>query len=218
MRRVDSARFGRRRQRRGVGKEEPENGDCIGQINRLVVIRIRGVRAGSNSLQARGARCAEEVRKNAHGIRNGYAVFSGDMTPSERNDGLFRAELNDVNIVAAATSHVLRSGEDVTSIGCTREGGGLSGEMSGRIAAAAVWNAVLDDDDAHALAVLKHHPLIVKRSNLVACWHLFADEDTDCVGSHDLSDYNNPGTADHPPGLVYPPWYYHHRSKMRRAC
>lgn len=73
--------------------------------------------------------------------------------------------------------------------------------ISSRVAEVAIWSVALGDVEAVALAA-GISPLAVRPQSLVAYWPLFTDADIDIVGGYDLTDYNSPTVADHPP-VVY---------------
>ena len=73
------------------------------------------------------------------------------------------------------------------------------------IAALLGWDAALTDDEVAALAA-GHSPLLIRPASLVAYWPLgglSGDHDRDIVGGYDLTAYNSPTWADHPP-VIYP--------------
>lgn len=74
--------------------------------------------------------------------------------------------------------------------------------FSGRIAEAAIWNINLTDAEAAILGA-GYSPLFVRPQNLVAYWPLIRDEDQDRVGGYDLTPFNAPSIAAHPP-VIYP--------------
>lgn len=77
--------------------------------------------------------------------------------------------------------------------------------LSGAVAEAAIWNAVLSEPEIAALAK-GFSPLKLKPQNLVAYWPLggFAgSSDNDRLGGYDLSALSTPSWTDHPP-LVDP--------------
>lgn len=76
------------------------------------------------------------------------------------------------------------------------------GYYSGMVAEAAIWNAVLTDAEAAILAK-GYSPLFVHPQNLVAYWPLIRDEDQDRVGGYDMTAFNAPSIAPHPP-VIYP--------------
>lgn len=105
--------------------------------------------------------------------------------------------------------------------------------LSGRQAEAAIWNATLDDVDALLLAA-GVRPYMVKPGNLVAYWPMHvAAMLKDLIGSYDMTAYNSPTTAEHPPILtlggplyveyevaappVGNPAHMMHYARMRRA-
>lgn len=77
-----------------------------------------------------------------------------------------------------------------------------SNYISGRIAEAAIWTAALTDAEVASLAA-GFSPLLVRPQSLVAYWPLIRDEDQDRVGGYDLTAYNTPSIAAHPP-IIYP--------------
>lgn len=91
------------------------------------------------------------------------------------------------------------SGVDQTDIGQIGNG---SSYISGRIAEAAIWDVALTDAEVAVLAK-GYSPLFVRAQSLVAYWPLIRDEDQDRVGGYDLTAYNTPSIATHPP-IIYP--------------
>jgi len=76
------------------------------------------------------------------------------------------------------------------------------GYFSGRVAEAAVWNVALTDAE---VAVLANGtcPLLVRTANLVSYWPLIGVEDLDWVGGYNLTAYNTPSVAAHPPAVMH---------------
>jgi hypothetical protein len=75
--------------------------------------------------------------------------------------------------------------------------------MSGSIAEAAIWNVALTDAKVAILAA-GFSPLFVDPQSLVAYWPLVRDTDDDVVGGYDMTAYNTPTVASHPPKIFYP--------------
>ena len=75
--------------------------------------------------------------------------------------------------------------------------------MSGAIAEAAFWNVALSDAEV-ALLAKGFSPLFIRPQNLVAYWPLIRDDDNDLIGGFDLTAFNTPTVATHPPLIVYP--------------
>lgn len=110
-----------------------------------------------------------------------------------------------------------------TGLGATRIARRVADYMSGRIAEAAIWNVALTDEEVAILGA-GYSPLFVRPQNLVAYWPLIRDEDQDRIGGYDMTAYNAPSIATHPP-VIYPalvfigvgaeaaaegnPWYYY---------
>lgn len=93
------------------------------------------------------------------------------------------------------------AGLDAVSIG--RSGDASPGNyMSGSIAEAAIWDVALTDVEVAILAA-GYSPLFVRPQNLVAYWALIRDEDQDRVGGYDMTPFNTPTIAAHPP-VLYP--------------
>lgn len=94
-------------------------------------------------------------------------------------------------------------GTPTTDIGRRNDGDPLY--FSGRIAEVGIWNVVLDATDITNLYTNKYCPLLVKPGNLVAYWKLAgtASPEPDDKNDYDLTLYNSPTQADHPPGIVY---------------
>lgn len=76
------------------------------------------------------------------------------------------------------------------------------GYCNGAVAEAAIWNVALTDAEVAILGE-GFSPLFVRPQNLVAYWPLIRDEDQDRVGGYDLTAFNTPGIAVHPP-MLYP--------------
>jgi len=83
-----------------------------------------------------------------------------------------------------------------------RDSYGYNRHFSGPIALAAVWTAALTDAEA---AILAHGtpPYLVRPTALAAYWPLLRT-DQDLVGGYDLTPYNTPTWAPHPPKIWYP--------------
>lgn len=90
----------------------------------------------------------------------------------------------------------------ITTIGARAHSGGVYRLFSGRLAEVAIWNAALTDAEGAILAA-SYSPLFVRPQSLVAYWSLIRDEDQDRIGGYDLTAYNTPGIATHPP-IIYP--------------
>jgi hypothetical protein len=73
---------------------------------------------------------------------------------------------------------------------------------SGAIAEAAAWNVALTAAEIAILAA-GFSPLFVRPASLVAYWPLIRDEDQDRVGGYDMTAFNTPTIAAHPP-VIYP--------------
>jgi len=110
-------------------------------------------------------------------------------------------------------------GLDNTTIGASRWNGGVSYYFSGRVAETAIWNlsnwpgntASDKADEFERLAVpalaAGYSPLFF-RQGLVGYWPLGGiydknDGDHDIIGGYNMTPYNTPSTADHPP-IIYP--------------
>lgn len=78
-----------------------------------------------------------------------------------------------------------------------------SNYAAGGAAEAAIWNAALTDAEAISLAK-GYSPLFVRPQNLRAYWPLIRDGDQDRTGDYDLTAFNTPGIASHPPQMKYP--------------
>ena len=75
--------------------------------------------------------------------------------------------------------------------------------FSGGIAEVAVWNAALTDAEIIILA-RGFSPLFVRPQSLVAYWPLIRDTDLDIVGGYNLTAFNTPTIATHPPKIFLP--------------
>jgi hypothetical protein len=91
------------------------------------------------------------------------------------------------------------------------DGSSMLQYMSGIIAQATIWNAALTDAEVAVLAA-GYSPILIRPQSLWAYWPLVArtSPEIDVVGGYDLTLYNTPTIADHPPvfwqaGLVLPP-------------
>lgn len=73
---------------------------------------------------------------------------------------------------------------------------------SGRVAQAAIGTGIPTDAQIAALANGFDPRLVLPRSSIKAIWPLLAD-DRDTFGNYDLTPYNSPSWADHPP-LIHP--------------
>lgn len=78
--------------------------------------------------------------------------------------------------------------------------------MSGRIAEVGLWNVALSDAEVAMLAA-GFCPLMVRPDKLVS-YHgmggIYGRHINDMVGGYDLTEYNTPSWADHPPHIIYP--------------
>ena len=75
--------------------------------------------------------------------------------------------------------------------------------LSGRIAEAAVWDVALSDDEV-ALLAKGFSPLFIRPQNIISYWPLIRDNDNDRFGVANLTAFNTPTVADHPPTIIYP--------------
>lgn len=79
------------------------------------------------------------------------------------------------------------------------------------MAEVAIWNRELTDSEITSLSN-GFSPLMF-RSSLVAYWPLGGitknDADKDIVGGFNMTAFNTPTTADHPPGIIYPSGVVH---------
>ena len=95
---------------------------------------------------------------------------------------------------------------DTTSLGAYN-GASIINPINGDLAEIGIWNAALTDSEVASLAA-GYSPLFIRPGNLVAYWPLGGkvanDSDVDIVGGYDMTAYNTPTTADHPPGIIYP--------------
>ncbi|RKY69318.1 MAG: hypothetical protein DRQ02_01275 [Candidatus Latescibacterota bacterium] len=99
------------------------------------------------------------------------------------------------------TTSVTPSGLDSVSIG--RYGDSSPGNyFNGKVAEVAVWDTNLSIAETQVLAA-RFSPLFVRPQNLVSYWSLIRDEDQDRVGGYDMTAYNTPSIATHPP-IIYP--------------
>ena len=108
--------------------------------------------------------------------------------------------------------------------------------VSGSVAETAIWNVALTDAEVAELAA-GLCPLFVRPGALVAYYPLGGiydanDGDHDIVGGYNMTAYNTPSTAGHPPKMKYPaspmvivasaavagiiPQIMHHRKQQRR--
>ena len=74
--------------------------------------------------------------------------------------------------------------------------------LDGLLAESATYDAALNSAEIASLAK-SYSPLFVRPQSLSSHWRLIRDEDQDIVGGHDMTAYNTPGIAAHPP-MVYP--------------
>ncbi len=113
-----------------------------------------------------------------------------------------RAAYIDGGSKGTETTSVVAQNQDRISIG--RYGGSSPGfEMSGSLAEAAIWNVALSDAEV-ALWAKGFSPLFIQPHNLVAYWPLIRDADNDWIGGFDLTAFNTPTIATHPPLVVHP--------------
>ncbi len=103
------------------------------------------------------------------------------------------------------------SGLDRTTVGQIGSG---SRYVSGRVAEPAIWDlspwpGATDSDKADEFervavpALANYYAPSFFRLGLVAYWRLTRDRDIDRAGGYDLTAYNTPSIADHPP-MIYP--------------
>ncbi len=92
-------------------------------------------------------------------------------------------------------------GLDSVAIGRTNDSS-PGAYMSGRLAEVCIYNVALGSDARGQLAA-GFSPLLVQPQNIAAYWPLIRDEDQDIVGGYDLTAFNSPTVADHPP-IIYP--------------
>lgn len=93
-------------------------------------------------------------------------------------------------------------GEDRVAIGRTADSTPAL-YMSGRIAEATIWNIALSNAEV-ALLAKGVHSLLIQPENIVAYWPLIRDDDRDWVGGFDLTAFNTPSVANHPPKVQSP--------------
>ena len=75
-----------------------------------------------------------------------------------------------------------------------------SNYSDGYVAEAAIWNVALTDDEMETLAA-GFSPLFVRPQGLVAYWPLVRDTDDDVVGGYNMTAFNTPSIAAHPPQM-----------------
>ena len=104
---------------------------------------------------------------------------------------------------------------NATSIGAIYSAGGGDEHMNGDIAEAGIWDlsvwpGATDADKAAEFARVAIPALAAGYApsffmlGLAAYWQLIRDEDQDRVGGYDLTAYNTPSIATHPPQMKYP--------------
>jgi hypothetical protein len=81
-----------------------------------------------------------------------------------------------------------------------------SNYSDGQVAEAFIYDVALTDEEIAALAA-GYSPLLVRPQSLQAYWPLIRDEDQDRVGGYDLTAFNTPTIAEHPP-VIYPAQVY----------
>ena len=100
------------------------------------------------------------------------------------------------------TTSEIPSGLDNTEIGRVGDSSPTL-EFSGRIAEAAIWNIALSDAEV-ALLAKGFSPLFFHPESIVAYWPLIRDDDQDRVGDFNMTAFNTPSVAEHPPNIIYP--------------
>jgi len=98
------------------------------------------------------------------------------------------------------TTAVTVSGADRIAIGRCADVSPLL-YWSGMIAEAAIWSAALSDAEVAALAA-GLRPTHIRPASLECYWPLLRT-DQDLVGGYDMTAYNTPSWADHPPKIFY---------------
>lgn len=75
--------------------------------------------------------------------------------------------------------------------------------MSGAVAEVGIWSVALSDAEV-ALLAKGFSPLFIQPENLVFYAPLIRDDDNDWIGGFDLTAFNTPTVAPHPPLVVHP--------------
>lgn len=101
------------------------------------------------------------------------------------------------------STEITTAGLDVTCIGGRRDST-PSAYWSGSIAECAIWSVALSDAEV-ALLAKGFSPLFFQPQNLVSYWPLiYLTDINDRIGDGNMTAYNTPVTAVHPPKIIYP--------------
>lgn len=155
-------------------------------------------------LTARGDAVGDRIRaqiESAGGFTHaetsaGYSVNTWHPICAVFTSNVSRAVYIDGGNKGTDTTDRTPSGIDKTFIAAISGAGDF---FSGRVAEAAFWNAAFTDEDValHATGV---PPWKIRPSNLVACYPLnVAAMIHDIIGGYNMTAYNAPVTAEHPP-------------------
>lgn len=111
--------------------------------------------------------------------------------------------VNGSSVATNTTSAALSWSANGTDTFIGRHGNGeITWDMNGEISEIGVWNSALTAADAATLAA-GFAPPFVQPQNIIAYWPLIRDEDQDRTGGYDLTAFNTPTIAAHPP-IIYP--------------
>lgn len=131
------------------------------------------------------------VTSTAYTLNTWNHVLGVEDSPSSR-----RVRLNNGGEGTSAVSKT-PSGVDNVVIGRQE-----SVYMDGRIAEVAVWNAALTNAE-NAILRQGYSALFVRPELLAAYWTLLRTDRDEWSGSYDMTAFNTPTWADHPP-IIYP--------------
>jgi hypothetical protein len=157
-----------------------------------------------------------------------FGGVAGDPCGFEANDGATSGAITTTGFSANTWHHLLGVENATNDRFCLLDGGGKGTSIvnrvpagldrttigylnrlnplqifSGAIAEAAIWDVALSEPEG-ALLAKGFSPLFVQPQNLVAYWPLIRDDDNDWVGGFDLTAFNAPTVATHPPLIVHP--------------
>ncbi len=185
--------------------------DSITLSQYLIYIADKDVATHAFALSASGAAGGDPIRAVTYGgtLTSAASTAGYNANTWHHACGVFaatnsRAAYLDGGNKGTGNVDKIPANLDRTSI--ARAGDSTPGfYVSGYVTEAAIWNAVLTDEEVAILAK-GFSPLLIHPQNLVAYWPLIRDEDQDRVGGYDLtafSDGAGPGIATHIP-IIYP--------------
>jgi hypothetical protein len=148
------------------------------------------------------------ARTRAGGANEAVTTTTGSLNNWEHACGVWtsatdRAAFLDGGGKGTETTSRTPTGIDRTSIG-RRSDSSPEIPFNGRIAEAAIWSVALSDAEV-ALLAKGYSPLFIQPQNLAGYWPLIALGDIqDRVGDLNMTAFNTPVTAVHPPKIIYP--------------